>query len=84
MYQATYLIDWRCEDCRAAGTRMAPMELTSEEKRVVLYEGGPLPKKIAELYEAEVVEAEVDHAAATGCRGRVRGEGGGISVAPRH
>ncbi len=81
---ATYLIDWRCEGCRETGTHLLAMELTGPEWHQVtgfhhlLYVGGAMPKRIVELYDAELCNVEAEHAQATGCHGRICGEGGAI------
>ncbi len=75
---ATYLIDWRCEGCRQTGTHLLAMELTIPECHLVTYVGGAMPQRIVDLYDAELCNVEAEHAQATGCHGRICGEGGAI------
>lgn len=75
---ATYLIDWRCDGCRKSGTHLLALELTGPEWRLVTHIGGDMPKRIVDLYDAELCNIEAEHVYATGCHGRICGEGGAI------
>jgi hypothetical protein len=71
-----YAIDWHCEDCRKGGVHFLPLAVSSERVRTLFYVGGSIPSEIVVLYNNELNFIEADHAATTGCKGRVRGEGG--------
>ena len=71
-----YAVDWRCEGCRCSGVHWFALEVGDGAGRYLLYQGGKVPAHVVAVYDAEVCLAEVDHFLATGCRGRVVGEGG--------